>query len=91
MLATHAKKYLLHSLSSLSVSHPGPPPPLFIYDLSTMIQQRSRRFPVVPCKEDHALLQLELPISVRIVFIKQFGYFHSVFSLYPVNGEEEWP
>src|SRR5258706_15672210 len=91
MPTAHAKKVLLHSLSSLGVSHPGPPPPLLVYHLSTMIQQRGRRFTTVPCKEDHALFRLELPLGLRIVITKQLRYFHSVFSLYPVDGEEERP
>jgi hypothetical protein len=85
------KKDFLHSLSSLGVSHPGPPPPVVIYYLSTMVQQRGRRFTMVPCKEDHTLLRLELPLGLRIVIIKQLRYFHSVFSLHPVNREEERP
>ncbi len=56
-----------------------------------MIQQRGRRFTMVPCKEDHALFRLELPLGLRIVITKQLRYFHSVFSLYPVDGEEERP
>ena len=86
-----AKEYSLYSLSSLSVSHPGPSPSFIIYYLPTMIQQRSQRFAMMPCKEDYALLRLELPVRVRIVFVKQLGYFHSVFGLYPVDGEEERP
>ena len=87
----HAKKHLLHSLSSLSVSHPDPPPPVFVYYISTMVQQRGRWFTMVPCKEDHALLRLELPLGLRIVIIKQLRYFHSVLSLHLVDGEEERP
>ena len=85
------KRVPLHSLSSLGVSHPDPPPPVLIHYIPTMVQQRGRRFTMVPCKEDHALLRLELPLSLRTVIIKQVRYFHSVFSLYPVNREEERP
>ena len=46
---------------------------------------------MMPCKEHHAFVRLELLVSVRVVFIKQLRYFHSVFSLYPVDGEEELP
>src|SRR5258708_4745465 len=86
-----ARRYLLRLLSSLSVPHPDLPPPVFIYHLSTMAQQCGWRFTMMPCKEDHALVRLEPPVSARVVFIKQFRYFHSIFSLYPVDGEEERP